>query len=129
MRIHPSLYPGPALAFAPADTRRAGATASGPVAEIVTFKLNDGVTDAVFVKAAEGTESFVSAAPGFITRWLSKGDDGSWTDYVMWADLESAKSLGASVMEEPSFAPLMQAIAPESVVMRHESVVWQMDQN
>ena len=82
-------------AFAPADTIRAGG--SGPVAEIVTFRLAGGVTEAVFLDAARATEPIVRAAPGFLARRLTRGEDGFWTDCVEWSGRAEAEAAAARI--------------------------------
>lgn len=114
------------LPFAPADSARAGGT-SGLVAEIVSFKLDDDVSDAQFVEISKATEEFVKSAPGFISRQLSRGDDEIWTDYVLWQDMESALAAGKAFPEQPFAPDLMAAIAPGSEQMRHQYVMWQME--
>jgi len=64
---------------------------STAVAEIVTFELNPGVTDDAFLALMRPSEGFTSYAPGFVSRKLSKGADGAWTDYVVWGSMEAAK--------------------------------------
>jgi hypothetical protein len=44
--------------------------------EIVSFKLNDGVKDEDFIAAAHAITDFAKSCDGFITRNLSKNDDG-----------------------------------------------------
>lgn len=96
------------------------------VAEIVTFTLAAGTTSEDFVKLSQRTEAFVRAAPGFAHRQLSQGEDGRWTDYVVWTDEKSAKDAAAAFMQQ-DFAPaLMAAINPDSAQMRHETVLWKM---
>ncbi|MEO1106513.1 MAG: hypothetical protein AAFX90_01185 [Pseudomonadota bacterium] len=96
------------------------------VAEIVTFTLNDGTSPEAFVALSQSTESFVRAAPGFAHRQLSQGDDGRWTDYVVWQDMQAAQNAAAQFPEQ-EFAPaLMAAINPDSLQMRHENVLWNM---
>ncbi|MEX0349791.1 MAG: hypothetical protein AB3N15_10250 [Paracoccaceae bacterium] len=92
------------------------------VAEIVTFRLTEGVTADAFLTLSEPIEAFVRANPGFLRRQLSLGADGSWTDYVVWTDMETAQAV-AKTFPEQDFAPaLMAAIDPESVKMRHEHI-------
>jgi len=96
------------------------------VAEIVTFRLAEGVSTAAFTALMQRTEGFVRAQPGFVARWLSEGTDGSWTDYVVWQDMATAQAV-ARAFTQQDFAPaVMAAIAPDSVSMRHETVRWQM---
>ena len=128
MRLPFSLLALATLPFAPADSARADSHLSGPVAEIVTFRVASGTTKEQFIAAARQTEPFVAAAPGFVSRTLTQGEDGVWTDYILWRDMTSAKQMAAAFMDEPSVIPFMQAIDPETVVMRHEVVMWQMQQ-
>ncbi|SDW34412.1 hypothetical protein SAMN05444358_101564 [Ruegeria halocynthiae] len=96
------------------------------VAEIVTFTLADGTMPEQFVKLSQASEAFVRAAPGFAHRQLSQGEDGRWTDYVVWTDMKSAKDAAAAFMHQ-DFAPaLIAAINPDSAQMRHETVQWNM---
>jgi len=128
MRFPFSILALATLPFAPADSARADSHLSGPVAEIVTFRLASGTTKEQFIAAARNTEPFVAAAPGFISRTLTQGEDGVWTDYILWRDMASAKQMAAAFMNEPTVIPFMQAIDPETVFMRHEAVIWQMQQ-
>ena len=96
------------------------------VAEIVTFTLANGTTPEEFVKLSKASEAFVRAAPGFAHRQLSQGEDGRWTDYVIWTDMKAAQDAAAQFPQQ-DFAPaLMAAIHPDSVQMRHETVLWNM---
>lgn len=96
------------------------------VAEIVTFSLADGITPEAFVKLSQASEAFVRAAPGFTHRQLSLGEDGCWTDYVIWQDMKAAQDVAARFPQQ-DFAPaLMAAIQPDSVQLRHENVLWNM---
>lgn len=126
MRFSLPLLALAALPFAPADSARAAGVAP-IVAEIVTFQLKDGVTDAAFVEISKASAAFVAAAPGFISRQLSKGGDGVWTDYVLWADMASAIAVGKAFPDQ-DFAPaLMGAIKSGTAQMRHQHVLWQME--
>ena len=124
MRIPMPLIALPFIAFAPANVARAGGHTV--VAEIVRFEIIDGMEDDTFLNAAKGTQTVVSAAPGFISRQLSKGDDGVWTDYILWQNMAAAKSAAETVVKDPAFGPFGQAIKMESILMRHENVLWRM---
>lgn len=96
------------------------------VAEIVTFRLAAGISTAEFTALMQRTEGFVRTQEGFVSRRLSRGADGSWTDYVVWQDMATAQQVAQAFMQQ-DFAPdVMAAIAPGSAAMRHEEVQWQM---
>ncbi len=96
------------------------------VAEIVTFTLANGTSPEEFVKLSQTSEAFVRSAPGFAHRQLSHGEDGRWTDYVVWTDMKAAKDAAAQFPQQDFCANLMAAINPESIQMRHENVQWNM---
>jgi len=96
------------------------------VAEIVSFTLAKGTSAQDFVALSQASEAFVRAQPGFRHRQLSCGEDGRWTDYVVWSDMETAQSVAAEFPKQPFAAALMGAIVPDSVTMRHEMVLWDM---
>jgi Antibiotic biosynthesis monooxygenase len=114
-----------AITLAPADTAR-GQTTDGPVMEIVTFRLNPGITDAAFLAAARGTEAMVATQPGFIRRALLRDDTGEWTDTVEWQSLTLAHAAAETLMADPAFAPFGGAIDMTSLTMRHVPILWQM---
>lgn len=94
------------------------------VAEIVTFTLAEGIDDAQFLTVMQQTMDFARANPGFRARTLSKGEDGRWTDHVVWDTMETAKSMAAQFMEQ-EFAPAVGfVIDPDSIEMRHQHVYW-----
>ncbi|MEM8633103.1 MAG: hypothetical protein AAGF74_17915 [Pseudomonadota bacterium] len=115
------------IALAPAEALRAEGTAAGPVAEIVTFSLAEGVSPAEFLGRAKTTEAFVRAAPGFLRRRLTQSEDGTWTDYVEWNSLAEAKAAAEALVSDPAMAPFLQAVDPASVSMRHETLLWALD--
>ncbi|WP_298847864.1 hypothetical protein [uncultured Ruegeria sp.] len=96
------------------------------VAEIVTFTLANGTTPEEFVKLSQASEAFVRSAPGFAHRQLSQGEDGRWTDYVVWTDMKAAQKAAAQFPKQKCAAGMMAAINPDSVQMRHETVLWNM---
>lgn len=95
-------------------------------AEIVTFELAQGVSDAQFVALSKQSEAFLRTSEAFLTRNLSKDSDGRWTDYVLWSDGAAAMAFGAEFIKQPFAAALMAAIKPGSEKMQHQRVLWQM---
>jgi len=123
----PALAAGVCALAAPADSARAGGV-SPLVAEIVSFQLNAGVDETRFLADAKATAPIVRAASGFVSRSLSKGEDGIWTDYILWQSLKDAQNAAKTVVNDPAFAPFGAAIDFETLVMRHQIVLWQMQQ-
>jgi hypothetical protein len=112
--------------FAPADGA-AGSATTQTVAEFVTFRLNAGVSDQSFLEAAAQTRTFLNDSGGMIRRSLTKDGDGLWTDYILWASMDIAKSTAEIAMQHPDFAPMMSMIDVGSVELRHDPVLLQMD--
>lgn len=127
MRLFPAL--ALTILFAPADAARAESAPDwdGPVLEIVTFRLGAGATDLVFLDTAKGTAAPLRAQPGFLSRHLTRSDDGLWSDHVLWASMAAAMAGAEAMMAEPAFGPFMALIDAPTVTMRHEPVLWQMD--
>ncbi len=92
------------------------------IAEIVTFTLIAGSDPVAFLEAAKGTDVFVQSQAGFVRRHLSQNENGMWTDYVLWTDMDAAKTAAAAAMTHPSFEPLVVMIDMDSFSMRHETV-------
>lgn len=97
------------------------------VIEYVTFSLVPGATEAAFLAAAKATEALVRRQPGFVSRRLSRGTDGRWTDAVTWASLAEAEAASPAVMADPDFHPFMALIDGPSAQMRHETLALTMD--
>ncbi len=141
MRLLPAL--GLTLSLAPADAARAKTAQATPVMEpvmepgmesgmepvmeIVSFRLVAGTSDAAFLAAAKTTALPLQGQPGFRGRHLTRAEDGTWTDHVLWSSLPLAMAGAEQMTAEPAFQPFMALIDGATVVLRHEPVLWQMD--
>ncbi len=127
MRLLPAL--SLMICLAPADAARADSAPMGdsPVMEIVSFRLVAGTSDAAFLAAAKGTGTPLQAQPGFVSRSLTRTDDGTWTDHVLWSSMAAAMAGADAMMAEPAFSPFMALIDGPTVTMQHAPVWWQMD--
>ncbi|MDM7930318.1 hypothetical protein [Tabrizicola sp.] len=123
MRLLPAL--AVMILFSPADSARAGG--DGRVMEIVTFRLVAGATEADFLAAAAGTEDPLRSQNGFLGRTLTRSDAGVWTDHVLWSSTAAAMTGADAMMANPAFGPFMALIDGQTVEMRHDPVLWQMD--
>jgi hypothetical protein len=123
MRLLPALFL--TILMAPADSARAGG--NGPVMEVVTFRLVANADDPAFLAAAKGTEALLRNQAGFLGRSLTRAEDGTWTDHVLWSSLAMATAGAEAMMAEPAFGPFMAMIDGSSVTMRHDPILLQMD--
>ena len=94
------------------------------VIEMVRFKLNTGVAEKDYVAACAKTDAFVRALPGFLGRSLSLSADGTWTDYVTWADMDSAQAAAKAFPENEHAQALMGLIDATTLKMWHETKLW-----
>ena len=68
----------------------------------------------------------IGSMRGFIDLRLSKGEDGTWMDYVIWADLAAAQEASAKFPQADCTADIMRMIDQSSLAMRHETQMWTM---
>ncbi|MEL6608667.1 MAG: hypothetical protein AAFO58_11750 [Pseudomonadota bacterium] len=101
-------------------------TQSTACAEIVSFRLIDGADPAAFLDAAAATRAVLEAFGGCRARYLTRGDDGTWTDIVIWTDRATALAAAQHVVKDPAFAPFGAMIDGPSVTMGHADILWQM---
>ncbi|WP_070966061.1 hypothetical protein [Vibrio sonorensis] len=93
------------------------------VLELVSFKLNKGVTENDLLEAAEQSQKFVSTLPGFCYRSLShNAETNEWTDSVYWSSMEEALNAGKQFPSSADCAPLMALIDAPTVKMQHSVV-------
>ena len=114
----------PLIAFAPAA--EAG-SAPQSVAEIVTYRLNEGVSAQDHLKAAHETRAFLAETGAVITRTLSVDDSGLWTDHIIWRSLEAAKKTEEQAMQRPEFGAFFMGMDEASVTLRHAPILLQME--
>ena len=115
----------PPIIMAPADSARG--TPPTAIAEVVSFRINQGIDDTEFISAARATEGLVRAQSGFLARYLIRADSGVWTDFVVWENAARARAAATAVMQAAAFAPFMAAIDVSSIEMSHQQVFWSMD--
>ncbi len=60
-------------------------------------------------------------------RALTRAEDGTWTDHVIWSSMAMAMAGADTMMAAPAFGPFMAMIDGPTVTMRHDPVHWQMD--
>lgn len=103
------------------------ATAGGPVMEIVTYRLVDGIDPDAHLADARATEAYLRKTGAVIRRALTIDEDGVWTDLIEWRSLTAARDAEAEAMTRPEFAAFFGAIDSKTVDMRHAPILWRMD--
>src|SRR3954452_6338930 len=71
---------------------------------------------------AEMVTALRRAFPGALAAWLTRQDDGSWLDIVLWRSREEAQDAAARIDEVPEAQSWFERIA-ESPGLRHLEVV------
>ena len=92
------------------------------VAEIVTFRLASAVSPEEFRAKAAGIDPHLVETGAMIRRCLSCDADGLWTDHIEWISMEAAEAAAKEVLALPPAAPMLSAINPETVTMRHAPI-------
>lgn len=96
---------------------------TGRVVETVTFNLNEGVSRDHFLATNPVVERFLEESPGFLTRRLAEGEDGSWVDHVEWRSMAEALTAGEQMIAREDMKPFLDLIRPDSVSINHRHLV------
>lgn len=91
------------------------------VIETVMFKLNDGVSRAEFVAAANDMNVWVQARPGFVHR-LSCTEDGTWIEHIQRDNMNAAQAAVAEIGKAPGNATFLSAINGPRVQPTHSDL-------
>jgi hypothetical protein len=105
------------------DTHHQEIHMTDTIAEIVTFRLKAGATEAAFLTAMETMQPFVDRSGGVIARTISCDPDGLWTDHVLWNSEDEAKALAAEFMTAPETEDARALIDETTITMRHAKVL------
>jgi hypothetical protein len=100
-------------------------TASAHVAEVVHFELNSGVEPDACLALIGTIGDWAQAEPGFVSRHVSQGEDGTWVDVTVWDSKENAEASQASFMEQSFAMEMIGMIQKESFSMIQRPIVWQ----
>jgi hypothetical protein len=108
--------------YVPYREDRGMETMLNTILEIVTFRLNDGVSDADFIAAGAATLEPSSKLPGFISRQLVSTSEGVWTDLVAWETMDHAKAAMEAFGSIPEANVYISLINMESLSLTHATV-------
>jgi len=113
--------------FGAADAGTGTHTGTMTTAEFVTYRLKEGISNKAFVQAASAINSYLRESGNVMSRSLSCGDDGLWTDHIVWKSMKTAEETAAMVMQKPEFGQMSELIDPDSMNLRYASILMQMD--
>ncbi len=93
------------------------------IVELVRFRLAGGADPEAFAQSARALDGLLTSWPGFVSRTLSSGDDGLYTDHIVWRDRAAAEAAARALPAAPEAAPFMAAIDMASIEMSHSPVI------
>ena len=89
------------------------------ILEITSFKLKEGATEKDLLKGVEKMQNeFLTNVEGFISRTLTKEEDGTWRDVIFWKDHHVLQVTAKKGMKSKAAGLFMSCINFESVVMK-----------
>ena len=123
----PARFPAAFPCFGAADKGSGAAGDLARVAEFVTFRLRDGISDDSFVQAAAAISPWLRESTKVISRTLSRDDTGLWCDHIVWTSREAGEKIAAQVMQKPEFAAMGEMIDTDSITLRYARILMRMD--
>jgi Antibiotic biosynthesis monooxygenase len=90
--------------------------------ELAQFKINEGAEVPLLAERPAMVEALRSRFPGCLAAYLTKEDDGSWLDVVLWRSRADAEEAARAVTSVPECAAWFRHIA-ESGGLRYVEVV------
>jgi hypothetical protein len=76
----------------------------GLTIEIARFTVNDGAEEAMLAERPAMVEAVRRAYPSHRDAYLTKLEDGSWMDVVVWGDRREALEAAEGFYEHPEIA-------------------------
>jgi hypothetical protein len=89
--------------------------------ELAHFTVRDGEEEALLAERPAMVRALQEAFPGALAAWLTKEDDGSWLDVVLWRSREEARDAAERINTVPEAHSWCQHIS-ESHGLRHAEV-------
>jgi hypothetical protein len=90
--------------------------------ELAEFTVAPEDEEALLQGRAGTVTALRRAFPGALAAWLTRQDDGSWLDVVLWRSRDEAEDAAARIDEVPEARAWFRHIA-ESRGLRHVEVV------
>jgi heme-degrading monooxygenase HmoA len=94
----------------------------GMAIELARFTVKEGAEDRLIAGRAEMVEALHRRFPGCLAAYLTREDDGTWLDIVLWRHREEAEQAAREVSAVPECVAWFEHIAV-SGGLRHVEVV------
>jgi hypothetical protein len=92
-----------------------------PAFELAAFTVRDGAEAAMLAERQAMIGALSQAFPGLLAAWLTKRDDGSWLDLILWRTRAEAEAAARHVNEVPQAKAWFRHIA-ESQGLQHVDI-------
>jgi hypothetical protein len=92
-----------------------------PTFEIAAFTVRPEEEEALLRERPEMIAALKAAFPGALAAWLTREDDGSWLDVILWRSREEAEEAASKIEQVPEARRWFRHIA-ESKGVRHVEV-------
>jgi hypothetical protein len=89
--------------------------------ELAAFTVIDGAEPALLAERPKMIAALRQAFPGVLAAWLTRQDDGSWLDVVLWRSRQEAEDAAHRIDQVPAAQRWFRHIA-ESKGLRHVEV-------
>ena len=90
--------------------------------ELAQFVVRDGAEEELLAERAAMVRALKEAFPAVLAAWLTREDDGSWLDVILWESREAAEEAARRVNEVAEARSWFRHIA-ESRGLRHVEIV------
>jgi hypothetical protein len=90
--------------------------------ELAQFTVREGEEALLVVERPEMITALQRAFPAALAAWLTRQDDGSWLDVILWRSRDAADEAARRINELPEARSWFSHIA-ESRGLRHVDVV------
>jgi hypothetical protein len=92
-----------------------------PTFELAAFTMREGAEAAMLAERPAMIGALRQAFPGLLAAWLTRCDDGSWLDVILWSTRAEAETAAQHVNDVPEAKSWFRHIA-ESRGLRHVDV-------
>lgn len=92
--------------------------------ELATFTVREGSEPALLAERPEMIGALRQAFPAALAAWLTKQDDGSWLDVILWRSRQEAEEAARRIDQVPEAKRWFRNIAVSKGV-RHVEVAHQ----